>query len=239
MNPAEIHTLTGAYALDALPEDERRAFEEHLAQCAACRQEVDEFAVTAAELGASGYETPPADLKASVMAEIDTVRQEVPVTRLTPLRSRRLATALTAAAASIAVFVAVALGIQSSRIAGERDEVRQELAQVLDVVTSDDATTLETTGPEGSTATVVASPSLGEAVFIASGMPEAPRNQVYELWLISSTGAEPAGLLDIDNGQGTHVMRGDMSGVVAIGVTVEPAGGSSQPTSDPIMLLEL
>ena len=51
MSTAELHTLTGAYALHALPEDERVAFERHLGACEACAQEVRELSATAARLG--------------------------------------------------------------------------------------------------------------------------------------------------------------------------------------------
>jgi anti-sigma-K factor RskA len=77
MSP-DIHTLTGAYAADALPEDERRFFEAHLAECDACAQEVAELQATAAILGAASYETPPPGMKSAVLAEIDQIRQEAP-----------------------------------------------------------------------------------------------------------------------------------------------------------------
>jgi len=49
----DVHNLAGAYALDALDEVERLLFERHLASCAACRAEVDEFRLTASRLGAA------------------------------------------------------------------------------------------------------------------------------------------------------------------------------------------
>ncbi|MFD5088620.1 zf-HC2 domain-containing protein, partial [Kitasatospora sp. NPDC058406] len=55
---ADLHTLTGAYAAHALPDPEREAFEEHLARCASCAQEVAEFATTLARLGAAETVTP-------------------------------------------------------------------------------------------------------------------------------------------------------------------------------------
>ena len=50
--PIEVHTLSGAYALDALTEIERAGFARHLAECAVCATEVAEFRETAARLGA-------------------------------------------------------------------------------------------------------------------------------------------------------------------------------------------
>ena len=74
----DLHTLTGAYAVDALPDDERERFEDHLAVCAACEQEVRELQATAARLGAISVAAPPPSMRARVLAEIDSVRQEHP-----------------------------------------------------------------------------------------------------------------------------------------------------------------
>ncbi|MFD6423183.1 zf-HC2 domain-containing protein, partial [Streptomyces sp. NPDC060198] len=75
---AELHTLTGAYALHALPEDERHAFERHLAECGACAQEVAELSATASRLALAVSATPPRDMREEVLLRITTVRQEAP-----------------------------------------------------------------------------------------------------------------------------------------------------------------
>ena len=53
---ADLHTLTGAYAADALDPVERDAFERHLQECADCRQEVAELRATTARLAGASYE---------------------------------------------------------------------------------------------------------------------------------------------------------------------------------------
>ena len=45
---SDIHALSGAYAVDALDDDERELFEQHLAVCPECRAEVRSFGETAA-----------------------------------------------------------------------------------------------------------------------------------------------------------------------------------------------
>jgi anti-sigma factor RsiW len=55
----DVHSLTGAYALDAVSDVERQVFEDHLAACDPCRQEVLELRITAARLGlAAGRQAP-------------------------------------------------------------------------------------------------------------------------------------------------------------------------------------
>ena len=57
MDTESIHDLSAAYALDALDDDERRAYEDHLAGCERCREEVASFSSTA---GALAYAAGPA-----------------------------------------------------------------------------------------------------------------------------------------------------------------------------------
>lgn len=68
------HGAVGAYVADALDDDERAVFEEHLEGCESCLREVAEFTETAAELTWLTEATPPASLRASVLWEIATVR---------------------------------------------------------------------------------------------------------------------------------------------------------------------
>ena len=63
---------TAAYLLGALDETERAAFEEHLAGCPACREEVDDLLPAARALPVSAEPVdPPASLKARIMAEVE------------------------------------------------------------------------------------------------------------------------------------------------------------------------
>ena len=70
-----MHLLTGAYAVDALDPAERAEFEAHLAQCPDCAAEVRGLLETAGRLGSAEAVTPPARLKASVLAQAAATRQ--------------------------------------------------------------------------------------------------------------------------------------------------------------------
>ncbi|GAA1371448.1 hypothetical protein GCM10009612_62570 [Streptomyces beijiangensis] len=84
MTSADLHTLAGAFALDALDGDERAAFETHLRSCTGCESEVEEFRTTAGRLALAATITPPPALKQAVLRRIDTVRQEPPSTKPRP-----------------------------------------------------------------------------------------------------------------------------------------------------------
>lgn len=238
---ADIHTLTGAYAADALDADERRFFERHLDDCEACVREVAELQATTARLGAAVAVPPPPDLRARVLAEIERTRQEGPGGTSTPGRDRRPGwTARVAAVAAAFALLAIGAGAAITHYHGQMVDLEQHQARVDEVMAAPDARMVESHGEDGAMARAVVSPSMGEAVLVVDRMAPAPSEHTYELWLIGDDGAIPAGLFDIDDtGRTTQLLSGDFDGAYAIGVTVEPMGGSPAPTSDPVMMLEL
>ncbi|WP_369184923.1 anti-sigma factor [Streptomyces sp. Y1] len=246
MNAApDLHTLTGVYAAHALPDEERLAFERHLAQCPACAQEVAEFKATLARLGSAESGAVPPGLKARVMAGIGDVRQLPPVTG--PAERRRptsrlarqwpkLALAACLALATVLGALAVQQHDQAQRAQAQASAMRDEQAAVTSLLTAPDARTT-TTVLGSAVATVVWSPGRGQAAFLAAGMPALPPGRTYELWFNDSGTMRPAGLLPADHGQ--LLLTGRINAAVGVGVTQEPAAGSAHPTGQPLMLLPL
>lgn len=91
----------------------------------------------------------------------------------------------------------------------------------------------------GGTATLLWSGELASAAMIVDGLAELPDDKVYELWFIGDeTGARPAGTFTVDaDGTSWRVLDGEMHAGDAVGVTVEPRGGSDVPTTDPIVAI--
>jgi hypothetical protein len=75
----DIHGLSGAYAVDAVEGEERVAFEQHLAVCSQCRDEVATLRAAAGELAGLSEVTPPPSLRAAVLRDISSVRPLPPV----------------------------------------------------------------------------------------------------------------------------------------------------------------
>ncbi len=68
-------------------------------------------------------------------------------------------------------------------------------------------------------------------------MPELDEDQTMQLWLIDEEGPRSAGLM---TGASTELLTDlPMTQDMTFGVTVEPAGGSEEPTSDPVVLADL
>lgn len=239
----DIHALSGAYAVDALDDDERARFEEHLSGCAECRAEVDGLREASALLGDLTATAPPPTLRDDVLAGIREVRPLPPVREPVPVsltderrRRRHRGRALLAAAS-----VVVALGVGAAVVQPWQDDGTSdvELTAADRVLRAPDATRTTQTFPGGATATVVRSLSEGRAVIVTEDMPPAPAGKVYELWLQSPEGRmEPAGLMPPKADQ-TFVLEGDAGEAMAAGITIEPAGGSTEPTTSPIALFDL
>ena len=78
MERAEIHELSAAYALDALDADELKVFEEHLARCPECRENVAAFHAASAELAYDTYAPePPRGLRERILEEAARERPKV------------------------------------------------------------------------------------------------------------------------------------------------------------------
>ena len=120
------------------------------------------------------------------------------------------------------------------------DAARSADAEIAAVLSAADARIASAATSAGGTATVVASRRGGSVVFTSSGLPVLPPSSVYELWFIGSAGVRPAGLVPTPGPAGAAavlVLASGLSAGDAIGVTVEPAGGTAAPTTTPIVVL--
>jgi anti-sigma-K factor RskA len=213
----DVHALVGPYALDALDDGEERSFEQHLALCERCREELAGLREAAASLAYAAPRTaPPPELKQRILAQARAERPNV-----VPLKRRRNWTAPLAAAAAIAACAAVALGIWAASLSSSQDP--------LENVLSKPGSKLVSMGRAGA---VAVAPD-GTAV-LAVGVPPAPSGKTYEAWVIRSGKAEPAGLFPGRPGTSVvEIPRAVRPGAV-VAVTLERAGGVQQPTSKPL-----
>ena len=79
----------------------------------------------------------------------------------------------------------------------------------------------------------------GRAVLMAEDMPSASEDEVYEAWLLHDGVPEPAGIFEPHDGAAAMPIEGSVEGADAVAVTLEPAGGSSLPTSEPLLTATL
>jgi anti-sigma factor RsiW len=235
----DLHVLTGSYALDAVSDVEREEFERHLQHCPTCQAEVRGLRETAARLALACAMTPPARMERRVLAAAYQTRQLPPLSadrsrRALPRRHavlrRALPRRLAVLAAAASVAAAVALGITQLSAQHQLDQARA--TAIARVVTAPDAHVETARTSAGGSVTVVTSVALREAVVSASGMAPLPSSRVYQVWVMSPSGARSAGLMHGSSLLASAVRPGDR-----IGITVEPAGGTARPTTTPVAVL--
>lgn len=198
-----------SYVLGALEPSEAQAFERHLEWCAECRNELAELSpvVDTLALAAPRLKV-PRRLRRRVMRFVR-AEAKVPAVRTAPLRLRRVAlagaTALALALVGYATIGSHRPGTRVIHAAAGRAELR---------VTGGDR---------------------GE--LIVDHLPPAPPGRIYEMWLDrGGRTPAPSTLFAVTNrGTADVGVPGGVSGVRGVLVTLEPTGGTLQPTTSPVI----
>jgi anti-sigma-K factor RskA len=266
----DVHTLSGAYALNALGPEEAAEFRRHLDGCQACREEVRELQSAVARIGAAEAVAPPAALKARILSAADRTHQEPPTGPArpadgapTPITRRsqgsadlaagarpddssdgssaagadggsdgrsRWVTWLAAAAATLVVAGGGAFGVQAML-----DDEPQLTEAAVRVFEAQDAHTATVDTAEGGQLTVAVSAGRKEMAVDTRELPALDENHVYQLWSVRDDEMVSAAILS-DPEIGAAMGMPDEETQVAL--TVEPAGGSKQPTTAPIVQVD-
>lgn len=233
-----VHSLTGAYVVDALDDRERAVFETHLAECADCREEVASLGEATDLLSHTTELAPPAFLRDELLAQVSAIRPlppqapepgAEPVTSLAERRRRRWPVLVAAAAAVLVIGGGVVAWHPWA------DQPSQVVSATDQVLNARDAQRVTVDLPDGARATLVRSVAQGRAVLVTRAMPSAPSGKTYQVWLQHGDDMVPAGLMGSSHDQ-TLLLDGNAADASAAGITVEPTGGSPAPTSAPIAL---
>ena len=253
----DLHTLTGSYALDALRGEELAEFERHLTHCPSCMSEVRGLRETAARLALATAERPPAAMRGQVLTMAERTRQlpprtdEPPARRGTSRQARRASRLwmprISVAVAALAVAAAIVFGVTQNSTQDQLNSIRGQLSsaeahnrELTSVLAASDARLVSSPTSHGGAVTAIVAPGQGKLVVVTSGLPALPASEVYELWLLGPSVAKPSGLLSGPrNGQTDPVVTAGLVAGYKLGVTVEPAGGTLKPTTDPIVDMSL
>jgi hypothetical protein len=254
---AGLHTLVGAYVMDAVSQADRASFERHLLTCEQCREDVRGLREAAARLAEAAAVSPRPELREQTMQAAARIRQQPPlvvspkrqflvgrqwrhVSRSAGAGARPWFARVALTAAVVLAIIATVFGLHLSSMQGRLSAAEQRDSAIATVLGAHDATTLTAKVTTGGMATVVMSHRARALVFIASGLTRLPAAQAYELWLMSPAGATPVGMLP--------PARRGMSGPMVVNrlgpgerlvMTVEPVAGARQPTSAPVVLVTL
>jgi anti-sigma-K factor RskA len=225
--------LKEAYALGALSEEERREVEDHLGKHPELGAEVDDLESVANLLALAPQEHEPSpklrrDLLRRISSSPDVTPALDPSARQTGLR-RLFGPGGLAAAAALAL-VAIWMFAWNASLQEENQTLQGELEG------QQKSYALQSTGEAQEVRGEVVRLGDERAVLVADDLPSPPEGETYQAWIMREDVPEPAGLFEPnDTGAAAAPIEGSIEGADAVAVTVEPSGGSSSPTSDPLM----
>jgi anti-sigma factor RsiW len=219
-----LHDDAGAYVLGALEPAEQAAFEQHLAGCPECRDEVEQLrlAVDALPRSVEPFAA-PRSLKKSLM---EAVREDVKPARRPLLERLGFLGGLRpqlALGAALLLVLGVVLGTQ---LGGGDEGGHRVIAAVPD----------RSRVPNASATVTLPADRNGPAQLRVTGLPAPRAGQVYEIWLKRGDQLQPGPLFNVDSrGNGAGAIPDDLEGVSAVLVTRERTGGAQVPSEAPII----
>lgn len=240
MAHADYKEMLPAHALSALDASEAQALNEHLAECAECRQELAHWENTAAALALSAPRMEPSPavrerimnaVRAEKDASADQNARIIPFA--SPRRSVWTSFGSLGAIAAVILFVGLIVGIVVLWKQNRRLKEEHRLVQLLTEPGSRLAELKGTPQASGAFAKLAYDKN-GRAVLLANGLPPAPQGKEYQLWfIVGSNPPVPGKTFAPDNaGHGTlndQVPKQALDSAV-FAITLEPAGGVKAPT---------
>lgn len=165
--------------------------------------------------------------------------QRPAATGKTSQRMFALAAGVLLVAAGVLSGVVVNQNAQQQELEEQLAALSSKQSELTRILTAADVQSKTQKMDDGARVTLAYSATEGMMAVTTSGLPALPSDKGYELWLISGTGAVPAGMVDGAKADGMVMVSGAMEGVTHFGITVEPASGSPAPTTEPILVQEL
>ena len=243
-----VDELAGAYALDALPDEELRAVREHLDSCSQPHAGLRDLAETATLLASlAAEEAAPEGLGARIMASARADLNEPPHRAPEPEpgaarvvafpRDFHTPTLLSAIAAAFALL-ALGLGVwglrQHTLLAERSARLQSDQLVLTALIDGGRAVPVPGTGALA-TGLLVQSRNGGPAYLVVDAPPPGG-GRVYQAWFIVQGQPASAGVFG-GSTSGPQVIRlsSSASGAQAVAVTIEPSGGSRTPTGPKVM----
>jgi anti-sigma-K factor RskA len=260
MDP-RIEELLPFYALEALTEEEKELVESYLAKHPEARAQVQELQSGASTLPyAVSPVEPPRHVKQALMARVtadaqtrsSTSKGTVSPPARRAFRFEDIFRVLSLGAATAAIVWAFILNARVARLQHEIASLNHQVAvqsQSLDdliqnLPQSNDVVTVSLKGTDAqprAQGQLIADPDDRSAVLVISGLPPLEAGRTYQVWLIGEAPVS-AGLLTVDeNGQSVLIVTSEeaIGSFNSLGVSIEPEGGSTEPTGEIVILSEL
>ena len=261
---SRIEELLPFYVLDALTQEEKELVEAYLTEHPEARIQVQELQSGASALPyAVSPVEPPRQVKEALMRRVnaDAKKREVSSARAAPAepvqrgwRFDEIFRVLSLGAATVAILWAFVLNSQVAQLQNEITSLNDQVAAqsesldnlIQNIPPSNQSevitVSLESTGEQHrALGQLIANPTDRSAVVVISGLPPLEPGKTYQVWLIGDAPVS-AGLLTVDeNGQCVLIITSEeaIGSFKALGISIEPEGGSLQPSDEIVVLSEL
>ena len=231
MDHERFEELKDAYVLGALSEAERQEFEEYLAAHPGRQAEVEELGAVAGLLALSPQEQePPPELRSRILEAVGAELVRPRASRRSALSWIREFLGVRNLALGAAALLVIGLFSWSMVLRGEIQDLRASQERTI---------VLEGSGAAAEVRAEVVTLEGGRAVLMAENMPSVPEDRTMQIWVIEDDTPKPGGLFEPDDDVVAAAVTHSLRGADAIAVTIEPKGGSPEPTSDPMMMAKL
>jgi len=218
----EINELLAAYALDALDEREQAGVDDHLRSCRRHDEALAEHRSVVERLAPERAPSP--ELRARLLDAFDAEvaaqepRRPVPLSVMRRIAERRPLFWPAAAAALLVMAVGLAAW-----------------GLVLQLDSGQSGAELTAFAGEAGSGRLIYLPDDQIAV-VQLELPPADADHAYQAWGVFDGETLSLGLVP---DTGIAAFRHDLSAAQAVAVSVEPLGGSDQPTTDPVLVAAL
>ena len=242
MSKERFEDLRDAYVLGALPEEERQSFEDYLAAHPERQAEIDDLVAVAGLLAFSPHEQEPTpELRSRVMEVVEAEAEPRRVRRRSVFA--RIGDYLGVRSLALGAATLLVIGLLSWNVLlqGQVQDLRGQIEEAQGQRQVQQSQTIELEGSwadQGANAEV-ASIRKNRVILVAKNMPSVPEDQTCQIWVISGDVPKPSGLFQPDGNMTAAPVTNSITKADVIAVTVEPAGGSNKPTSDPVLSAEL
>ena len=238
MDHEHFDELKDAFVLGALPDEERREFEEYLSDHPERQAEIDELGTVASLLALSPQEQEPRpELRRNIMGVVEAEAGRSRAESRAGLARIREFLGVRGLALGAAVLLVIGLFSWNMVLQGE---VRDLQGRVQSMQSSQEGRMVALKGPgaaHGARAELVIHNH--RAVLMAEDMPRVPKDKIFQIWVIKDDVPEPSGLFEPTKDSVAAVVEHPVDNADAVAVTVEPKGGSPKPTTEPMLTAKL
>jgi anti-sigma-K factor RskA len=237
MDRERFEDLKDSYVLGALPEEERLEFERYLVAHPELQAEVEDIGAVAGLLALSPREQePPPELRRRIMATVEAEAAHPDTSRRSWLAGLWEAVGARDLALAAAAVLVVGLFSWSMLLQGEVRDLQGRVQSLQSQPQGPQMIALGGAGTKQGARAELVTLEGDRAVLVAENMPPVPKGKTYQIWVIKGDTPKPSGLFEPKGNSIAAVVENPVEGTDAVAVTVEPEGGSKEPTTDPMLV---